>query len=75
MSYFIFFASPEDSVLQQEVMSLMQVVQDVNAMAEDLSRHTEFAILLMSPEARGLESGRTEVWIENSLILGEPKIS
>ena len=39
----------------------MQLVNDVNAMAEDMERSTEFSILLISPEARGLESGRTEV--------------
>ena len=55
------FITSEDAILQQEVMSLMQLVNDVNAMAEDLERSTEFSILLISPEARGLESGRTEV--------------
>ena len=53
--------SSEDTLLTQEVMSLMQLVQDVNAMAEDLDRHTRFEIMLLSPEARGLETGRTEV--------------
>ena len=49
-------------MLQTEVMSLMQLVQDVNAMAEDLFKPIQFNIILVSPEARGLESGRTEVY-------------
>ena len=48
-------------MLQQEVMSLMQLTQDVNAMAEDMDRCSMFEIMLVSAEARGLETGRTEV--------------
>ena len=55
------FACTEDSVLQQEVMSLMQLTQDVNAMAEDMDRCSMFEIMLVSAEARGQENGRTEV--------------
>ena len=50
----------EDTLLQEEVMSVMQLIQDVNAMAEDMDKAAEFNIELLSPEARGLENGRTE---------------
>ena len=53
----------EDSVLQEEVMSIMQLVQDVNAMAEDMDKQAEFSLVLVSAEARGIETGRTEVRI------------
>ena len=39
----------------------MQLVQDVNAMADDMGDPVEFSVLLVSAEARGLDSGRTEV--------------
>ncbi len=39
----------------------MQMLNDVNGMAEDLSRPSDFAIILVSPEAMGREEGRTEV--------------
>ena len=39
----------------------MKMVQDVNAMAEDMDKPSEFSMMLVSAEARGLESGRTEV--------------
>ncbi len=42
-------------------MSIMQLVQDVNAMAEDLDKQAEFSLVLVSAEARGIEAGRTEV--------------
>ena len=44
----------EDTLLQEEVMSVMQLVQDVNAMAEDMEKPVEYSIELLSPEARGL---------------------
>ena len=53
----------EEVLLQQDVMSMMQIVQDVNAMAEDLNKHITLSIVLVSAEARGLESGRAEVKI------------
>ena len=62
MLYLVPLDLVEDSMLQTEVMSLMQLVQDVNAMAEDLFKPIQFNIILVSPEARGLESGRTEVY-------------
>ncbi len=42
-------------------MSIMQSVQDVNAMAEEMNKDADFSIVLLSTEARGLTSGRTEV--------------
>ena len=43
-------------------MSIMQLVQDVNAIAEDMGKQVTFNIVLVSAAARGLEEGgRTEV--------------
>jgi kinesin family protein 1 len=39
------------------------MVQTVTAMASDMNRPVQFSMLLVSPEARGMESGRTEVFI------------
>ena len=51
-------------------MSVMQLVQDVNAMAEDMEKQAEFSIILVSAEARGLDGGRTEVrdYTKNTII-------
>ena len=51
----------EDSVLQEEIMSIMQLVQDANAMAEEMNKDSIFSIVTVSAEARGLTSGGTEV--------------
>ena len=51
----------EDRLLQDEVISVLPIVQSVNAMAKELDKPVSFDMLLVSPEARGLDSGRTEV--------------
>ena len=51
----------DDSVLQEEVLSIMQLVNSINAMAEELGRPVHLTTMLVSAEARGLERGRTEV--------------
>ncbi|KAI0215595.1 hypothetical protein LSAT2_032357 [Lamellibrachia satsuma] len=56
--------SDEDSLLQEEVMTIMQLVQDVNAMADDMDKPVDFSVLLVSAEARGLDKGRTEVYVK-----------
>ncbi len=39
----------------------MQLVMDCNTMAEELDKPVEFRAKLLSAQARGLETGRTEV--------------
>ena len=50
-----------DTLLHQEVMSIAQMVNDANAMSEDMDKQVSFVIQLVSPQARGIENGRTEV--------------
>ncbi len=40
---------------------IMQLVLDCNTMAEELDKQVEFKTKLLSAEARGMDSGRTEV--------------
>jgi len=69
----------DDKHLQDEVMNLMPMVQSVNAMAEEMDKPVEFSMLLVSPEARGLDTGRTEVHrlanIESSPVLDSSRIN
>jgi len=51
----------EDKLLQDEVINILPLVQNVNAMAEEMHKTAAFSMLLVSPEARGLDHGRTEV--------------
>jgi len=53
--------SSEDKLLQDEIINILPLVQNVNAMAEEMQKPVAFSIMLVSPEARGLEHGRTEV--------------
>ena len=40
----------------------MQLVMDCNTMAEELEKPVEFKTKLLSAQARGQETGRTEVY-------------
>jgi len=51
----------EDKLLQDEIISILPLVQNINAMAEEMKKPVAFSMMLVSPEARGLEHGRTEV--------------
>ena len=53
--------SSEDKLLQDEVISIMPLVQNVNAMAVEMRKPVSFHMKLVSPEARGMDHGRTEV--------------
>ena len=57
--------------LHDDVMTIMPMVQSANAMAEDMDRTAEFSMLLVSPLARGLESGKTEVGTPLALIIAK----
>ncbi|GMS88701.1 hypothetical protein PENTCL1PPCAC_10876, partial [Pristionchus entomophagus] len=57
--------SKEQMILEDELVALMPLVHRANAMAKELGRQVTFEIVLVSPEARGLEKGLTEVvWIK-----------
>ena len=42
-------------------MQIWPMVCEANAMSEELNKKTKFEIALISPQARGLTEGRTEV--------------
>ena len=54
----------DDSLLREEVVSLIQTVQDACAMAEELHKPVTFSLTLVSPEARGSDTGRTQVHLQ-----------
>lgn len=56
---YVFFL--DDSLLIREVLDILPIVQNVTAMAKDMKRAAKFSLLLLSSEARGLDSGATEV--------------
>lgn len=59
----------EDVVLQEEVVQLLPMVNEANAMSDELTKKVQFELALISPQARGLKDGKTEVNI--SYILKE----
>ncbi|XP_046575245.1 kinesin-like protein KIF28P [Haliotis rubra] len=53
--------SKEDLLLQEDLIQLLPMVNEANAMSEELDKKVKFEIALVSPQARGLPHGRTEV--------------
>lgn len=51
----------EDLLLHDELVELLPLVNGANAMAEELNKKVKFELALISPQARGLKDGRTEV--------------
>jgi hypothetical protein len=53
--------SKEDMLLRDDLVSLVPMVHEANAMSEELNKKVHFEITLVSPQARGQKDGRTEV--------------
>lgn len=53
----------DDILLQEDLIELMPMVLEANAISEELNKKMFFEIALVSPQARGLKDGRTEVSI------------
>lgn len=53
-----------DLLLQEDLVQMVPMVNESNAMAEELGKKVKFEILLVSPQARGLKEGRTEVKVK-----------
>jgi len=51
----------EDEALKQEVLMMMPLVRDANAIATELKRNCKVEIVLVSALAKGKTEGRTEV--------------
>ncbi|XP_005092304.1 kinesin-like protein KIF28P [Aplysia californica] len=56
--------SKEDLVLQEDLVQLLPMVSEANAMSEELDKKVKFEICLISARARGLKEGPTEVKIK-----------
>ena len=50
-------------LLQEDLIQIMPMVNEANAMSEELDAKMLYEIALISPQARGLKEGPTEVII------------
>ena len=55
----VFFS--EDLLLQEDLIHMLPMVNEANAMSEELDKKVKFEVALIAPQARGLKDGRTEV--------------
>ncbi|XP_076810506.1 kinesin-like protein KIF28 isoform X2 [Clavelina lepadiformis] len=56
--------SKEDMLLQEDLIQIMPMVNEANAISEELDKKMLYEIALISPQARGLKDGRTEVSVK-----------
>ena len=59
----------EELLLQEDLISLMPMVNEANAISVELDKKKLFEIALVSPQARGLSKGRTEVMVKISDLI------
>lgn len=55
----------EDLILEEDLINILPSVYRANSMSKELKRNVQFEIVLMPPEARGLNNGITEVSLIN----------
>uniref|UniRef100_H2YJV4 Kinesin-like protein 6 n=1 Tax=Ciona savignyi TaxID=51511 RepID=H2YJV4_CIOSA len=56
--------SNDDIQLQEDLLQIMPLVNEANAMSEELDQRMLYEIALISPQVRGLKDGKTEVSIK-----------
>ncbi|XP_069103426.1 kinesin-like protein KIF28P [Argopecten irradians] len=53
--------SKEDLILQEEVTQVLRIVNEANAMSEEMDKKVKFEVALLAPAFRSLHRGPTEV--------------
>ncbi|XP_056000812.1 kinesin-like protein KIF28P isoform X2 [Ostrea edulis] len=56
--------SEEDLILQEDVIQMLPMVNEADAMSAELDKKVKFELALVSPQARGLREGKTEVMVK-----------
>ncbi|KAH3701132.1 hypothetical protein DPMN_076116 [Dreissena polymorpha] len=56
--------SRDESLLQQDLIEIMPGVEEANSISEALGKQRRFDLVIVSPEARGEMTGRTEVMVK-----------
>ncbi|XP_061187944.1 kinesin-like protein KIF28P [Saccostrea echinata] len=56
--------SEEDLILQEDVIQMLPMVNEADAMSAELDKKVKFELALVSPQARGLKEGKTEVMVK-----------
>lgn len=56
--------SKDDLILQEDLIHILPMIGEANAMSQELKKRMTFEVALVAPQARGLTSGRTEVCVK-----------
>ncbi|KAK3106540.1 hypothetical protein FSP39_022244 [Pinctada imbricata] len=55
--------SRDDALLQDDLMEMMPAIEEANSISQALDKKMKFELAIVSPEARGELTGRTEVMV------------
>jgi hypothetical protein len=53
-------------LLQEDLMEMLPAVDEANAISEELDKRKKFEVMIVSPEARGALTGRSEVFVKTT---------
>ncbi|ELU00840.1 hypothetical protein CAPTEDRAFT_171489 [Capitella teleta] len=63
--------SKEDMLVQEDLIQIWPMINEANAMSEEMDKKTKFEVVLISPQAKGKKDGRTEVCVKvKNMALG-----
>lgn len=57
-------------LLMDDLVQTLPMVNEANAMSEELNKKVKFEVALVSPQSQGLTDGRTEVRVISSENMG-----
>ena len=55
------YKKTEEKLLMQDLIELLPAVAEANAISDELDENLDFEVILISPEALGELTGRTQV--------------
>ncbi|CAH1788618.1 unnamed protein product [Owenia fusiformis] len=57
-------SNKDDLILQEDLIQLLPMINETNAISEELNKKVGFEVVLVSPQARGLKEGKTEIMVK-----------
>ncbi|VDO87930.1 unnamed protein product [Schistosoma mattheei] len=58
--YYWFIYILEEAILQQQLLELLPMVNEVNAIADELNKQRTFEVILLPPTAQALKYGESK---------------
>lgn len=73
--YVYIYCCADEMLLKEDILELLPAVEEANSISEEMDKKMEFDAVIVSPESRGVISGKPEVSIGKHRILHTMKRS